>query len=222
MNRFSEDPTRHEPQTSGEGVAGETPGPEMSDERLDALVAELPREVQPESDLWPALSSRLAPREPYRSSEPALRADRRGTLTDWALRVAAAFFFMALGGALTLWLASPDRFSASGTVAESPDSGTTALVSHTDRQRASSSIDVLEAEYLQAKEVLWSRAIENRDALPPGTLKVVEKNLEILELAIRDLRRALELDPGNPDLERRLMDQHKRSIEVLRKVVREV
>ena len=83
-------------------------------------------------------------------------------------------------------------------------------------------LDVVEANYLRARDALWLQAVENREALPPGTLKVVEKNLEILERAISDLRKALALDPGNPNLERRLLDNHQRSIDMLRRVVREV
>lgn len=55
-----------------------------------------------------------------------------------------------------------------------------------------------------------------RDELDPATLRVLEKNLDLIDRAIADSRRALELDPANPFLERYLEGAYERKLEYLR------
>ena len=43
-----------------------------------------------------------------------------------------------------------------------------------------------------------------------------QKNLEIVEEAIAEVRRALEEDPGNPHLEQQLLAHHRQEIDLLR------
>ncbi|NIP58235.1 MAG: hypothetical protein GWM92_08210 [Gemmatimonadetes bacterium] len=55
-----------------------------------------------------------------------------------------------------------------------------------------------------------------RDDLDPATRRVLEKNLDLIDRAIADSRRALELDPANPFLERHLEGAYQRKLEYLR------
>ncbi len=207
-------------------------------EQLDRL----PMEMQPQHDLWPGIEARLESRrgEAPSRGQGAGFGRRSWGVREWGLQSLAALLFMAVGSLIT-WLSigmsggtptvapgeSGPRVAAHGSagiggVAQpmAQTAGSVETVSFTGQ--AGHPLDVVEANYLRARDALWLQAVENREALPPGTLKVVEKNLEILERAISDLRKALALDPGNPNLERRLLDSHQRSIDLLRRVVREV
>lgn len=61
------------------------------------------------------------------------------------------------------------------------------------------------------------RALEAaRDELDPATVRILEKNLALIDRVIAESRRALELDPANPFLERYLDRAYQRKLEYLR------
>ena len=184
------------------------PPPELR-RHLDAL----PREIEPEHDLWPVIAGRLEPRRPSRFRR--LRRTTAGVVP----RALAALFFMGLG-ALVTWLAmSGEPTLDDGQVATTapPPIATPAAYD----VGATTGVEAIEADFLRAREALWRDVLANRDRLQPATVEVVEQNLEIIDRAIRDLRRALEADPGNPALERRLIDSHRRGLDLLRRLSRE-
>jgi hypothetical protein len=53
-------------------------------------------------------------------------------------------------------------------------------------------------------EELEAALLEGRGTLDPNTLRLLEKNLAVIERAIAESRAALEVDPGNDYLERHL------------------
>jgi hypothetical protein len=61
-----------------------------------------------------------------------------------------------------------------------------------------------------------------RDALDPNTVRVLERNLGVIEQAIADSRQALELDPGNSFLTEHLERMYRRKLTYLQDVVRVV
>ncbi len=161
-----------------------------SEPRLDAF-DRLPRSLEPGRDLWPEIEARLVAR-------PRRAAGRRWAV---AARLAAAVALMVAGGALSqlLWpAAGPAEVAAAAPTA--------------------AELEVAEGEYLRAKDALWLTAYGRRDDLSPATLRVVEKNLRIIDQAIRELRQALEEDPGNRRLEGLLYANHRRSIDLLRRL----
>lgn len=180
-----------------------------SNDPLAEAIEGLPREIRPDHDLWPAISACLETAE-----EPA---------TPWWRKAVAALFFFALGaGAMGLYsgvfVAEP---SPSQSVELSPVETAPRFESMNPPRRESGLVPValgVETDYLRARDAIWLYLLDHRDALPAGTIKVVEKNIEIIDRAIEDIRSALRRDPGNPDLQRRLMEHHQRSIDVLRTV----
>ena len=83
-------------------------------------------------------------------------------------------------------------------------------------------LEDLELDYRQARDTLWLYLLNHRDSLPPGVLTVVEKNIEIIDHAGGQILDALRGDPGNPELERRLRENRKRSLGILRKLSQKV
>ena len=165
-----------------------------SERRLDA-VDRLRRSLEPGRDLWPEIEALVA--------RPRRAAGRR-----WAVvyRLAAAVALMVAGGALSqlLWPAAGPT---------GPGSGDAVAVAAIGAE-----LEVAEGEYLRAKEALWLAAYGRRDDLSPATLRVVERNLRIVDEAIRELRQALEEDPGNRRLEGLLYANHRRSIDLLQRL----
>jgi len=173
--------------------------------RLLARVAELPRTVAPPHDLWPGVAARLGGR---RASPPAEveaierpRRARSWNVRRWVLQTAAAIVFTALGAALGRLI---------------PDAGETTAAAV--RPASSSAFAAAETEYLRAKDALWLVAASRRDELSPVTMEIVRRNLVLIDEAIWELRQALAADPGNPHLESLLLAQHRRGLDLLRRL----
>ena len=57
---------------------------------------------------------------------------------------------------------------------------------------------------------------ERRGQLDPETVKTIEANLKIIDLATNQARQALAADPANPYLKDYLSNQMKRKVELLK------
>ena len=171
-------------------------------EKLLAAVDALPRDLEPETDLWADIEPRLTARRPR-------RAENRWAA--WSRQAVAAVLFMALGGVLTQLLVPGGRGDS-----ERPSV-------HAALERPADPVAefaLAEADYLRAKEALWGAVYSSRDSVSPATREVVEHNLRVIDGAIRELRSALENDPGNPQLENLLLAQHRTEIGLLRRLAR--
>ena len=178
-------------------------------EQLLARVDGLPRSVEPPGDLWPAIAPRLLPRPP--------RATESAAWPGWLRQAAAAMLFMALGAVLSQillpgWRSEPVAWLG-GTPA--PAAQLTTPRDSIDRR---ADFAAAEADYLRAKESLWSAVYASRDTASQETREVVERNLRVIDQAIRELRQALQDDPGNPQLENLLLAQHRNEIDLLQRL----
>jgi tetratricopeptide (TPR) repeat protein len=181
-------------------------GPESAAEieRYDRALAELralPREIEPESDLYPGIAARLA------------RARRR----TWPL-VAAATLLLLAGLALMLRLQNPGRTPDIATAeqasspAAKPLPGASAIsrTAYADTDRALAEI----------RRELRRTIDERKDEMPPETRELVFQNLRIIEQAIADIETALDAAPADPDLARTYIAYRERQIALLRQVNR--
>jgi hypothetical protein len=175
-----------------------------SDERLDALTAQLPRDVAPPPDLWPSIRAELAPRSAH--------------MPRWSPRwrlLAAGLVIAASSSILTL-LAVRNREGTRDAVVSAADrapshprtSAPTQLPAH---------LVVAERGYARSIESLWRTLDERRDSLAPSTIATVERSLRIADSAIVEARSALESDPANRVLEDILVSNYERKIDLLRR-----
>ncbi len=74
-----------------------------------------------------------------------------------------------------------------------------------------------QARYAAASTALARELTVNPPALSPSTLAVVERNLAIVDAAIREAERALEADPGNGALEQMLRVRYEQRLDLLRR-----
>ena len=156
----------------------------------------------PERDLWPEISEAIlgdgsrSPKvielHPWRRS-PSEKLGRRGLRLSYFQAAAAAVILALFSGAAGAFL--------QGT--QPPSELETAAVPHPWVEQVSqANPDLGDA----AREVaqLETLLAQNTDRIDEETVRILEKNLEIIDQAIRESIRALQTDPGNPFLERHL------------------
>jgi anti-sigma factor RsiW len=201
--------------------------------------------IPPDRDLWSAIEARLDQPEPRRevvdlAAERARRARRLSfTLPQLAAAAAALVVVTAAG----TWSAFRVTLASRGAPATSVASGPAAAIGTPDEDAAGPSgaaapagaarsasrripADAASATVARFDSRPYDLAIadleralaENRDRLNPATVKVLEKNIALIDSAIVDARRALAADPASLYLNNHLAATMKRKVELLRQV----
>ncbi len=159
----------------------------------------LPKGVAPERDLWPGIETRLStPSEILEHTRTHLPSGAKYALLAASL---AAVFLAGMLAARTYHL---DGRGAGGIV--------------TVKTSLSRELEVVEAEYAHAREVLVQALDDSRDRLAPETVEVVDENLAIIANAIEDIKGALEKDPENPALIQSLVATYDQQVDLLQQV----
>ncbi|MGE0551930.1 MAG: zf-HC2 domain-containing protein [Gemmatimonadales bacterium] len=143
-----------------------------------------------------ALPKRLPAPDLWPAIERRIRTRGKVTLPVWGL-AAAALLLLALGATLS-------RITLPGFPAESASS-------------AGSFVET-ESRYRELAAVLAADYRAAEPELAPETRRVVEANLEVIELALAETRRALTSDPRNRALEQMVLAAYQRKIEFLERV----
>src|SRR5690349_14198525 len=161
----------------------------------------------PAADLWPGIAEHigvvsLAAR---REGGAGGRGARR-RLSFTMPELAAAAVVLALFSAGSVWLALRNQPTPP---LPPPAPGTTAVMSNVGM----SPLDARTAASVAALEQTLAR---NRSRLDTGTVRVIEKNLAIIDRAIRDAQSALAADPANAYLNQHLAQETRRKLELLR------
>ncbi len=170
---------------------------------LAAAVAQLPRSIEPPTDLWPAIDSSLA--------SPTVKLG----LSDQTLRslrfplAAAALALIAVSSLVTALIVGPGEEPR--TTSASPALATEG-VSFIAQWRRS------EDEYLRATLELVESLDASTRQLAPETVELIQQNLQIIDAAIQESRAALAVDPANRDLIQSLSSAYQKKLEVLQQV----
>jgi len=170
--------------------------------------------VPPARNLWPGIEPRLAARDgsviplpvgasdvspspassrgPEEGATGAARRDRRrGLFLTRAQGLGAAAALVVTGSLLTWWA----RPALTGPIAPAPDfDGAPAAVAPAAVELGA---DDQRAARVRELSLLLD---EGRQELDPGTLRILEKNLAVIDRAIAESRGALAQDPSNPFL----------------------
>lgn len=159
--------------------------------------------IEPATDLWPGIQSRI-------TAPDTRRASARPLSPPWL--AAAAVVLIALSASLAWW--------GRGAVGEAPVmAGSDAMSSPTSVRAATAGPDGPVSEALASElERLESVISDSRDRLEPGTVHVLERNLVLIERAIEDSYRALALDPENDFVRDHLERTYERKLEYLREI----
>ena len=175
---------------------------------LERGLADLPRQIEPGRDLWPAIEAALTAR-PDRTEQTVRDAGQQPRSRRWAWQLAAAVALVALSSLLTAGLLTryPLRAMAPQSAAVMDDALSTNV--------AFGPSHVLDAEYAAAREELAVLLERRIGAMPPAALSKLEANLAELRRATREINQALELQPGDPLLEELLMNTYQAELGVL-------
>lgn len=157
----------------------------------------------PAADLWPAVATRIG-----RASAPVSLAERRAArrrISFTVPQLAAAAVALALLSGATAWLSL--RQHTPGQAAQT----TTATPQMTNAGTYES-----DPRYAAAVADLKRVLAQSRGRLDTATVRVIEKNLGIIDRAIRDAQSALAADPANSYLNLHLAQEMRRKLELLR------
>lgn len=184
-------------------VAG-CPECERTLEELRAVVeaaAELPQ-LPPERDLWPEIEAGLTPRGDTAGADVVpFRRYRRVVLS--VPQLVAAAIALVLFSASAVWMAVGGTGPIGSDPVISSRTGPATAVAFSDFDRT---IAELEQEYLS-----------RRQELDPATIQVVERNLAIIDQAIREAREALATDPSSGFVSTHLANAMRQKMELLRR-----
>jgi anti-sigma factor RsiW len=161
-------------------------------------------DTAPVSNLWPAISDEI--RRGVAISRPAVRpAVRRFSFSVPQLLAASIALVLLSGGGMWLGLHQRQSDTAIRDLTPAPTSGNVANVAWTGRTDA-------------AIAELQAALTQNEKKLDTATVRIVRKNLAIIDRAIADARIALRNDPGNAYLNFHLAETMRRKVELLRRV----
>ncbi|HYL56739.1 MAG TPA: zf-HC2 domain-containing protein [Gemmatimonadales bacterium] len=150
----------------------------------------------PAADLWPGIAEHIGV-----VSLAARRGRRRLSFTVPQLAAAAVVLtFLSVGSA---WLALRNPRTVEPVATTMPPMAPVGWTQLDPRTAAS----------VAALEQTLAR---NRERLDTATVRVIEKNLGIIDRAIRDAQSALAADPANPYLNQHLAQETRRKLELLR------
>ena len=162
----------------------------------------------PDTDLWPGIEARIrGAAAPERRIVAARRgwAARRLSFSLPQLAVACVALAVLSGGAV--WYAlrfGPSRApgSLAGQVGTSPISAVSSANDHVA---------------IRDVEELGRVLAAGREKLDPATVRSLEESLMIIDLAIRQAKRALDADPNNPYVRAHLDETMRRKVDFLRR-----
>ncbi len=194
----------------------------LEDLRLVVTRAQSLEDRPPATDLWPGIAERIgAPRpaadevldlEQHRARKRAGAGGRRLSLSIPQL-VAASVALMALSGGGAWWLSSAGPEGGVEVVAEGERSIEMPVPTLPPARFAGSQYDAAVAELQRILD-------EKRDLLDEATVRSIEENLLVIDRAIAQARRALELDPASIYLNEHLATTMQQKLEFLRQAAR--
>ena len=168
---------------------------------LLAQASNLPQEIAPPRDLWPAIAAKL--------SEQSRPASRR---FSWPMALAAGFLVASVSALLT-WGLMREPVAVPGLVAGS-----------TARQTALVPVNygpnsALGAVQLKARDDLLVQFRQRLEELAPETREAVVKNLAIIQRAADEIDAALARDPASGLLNGLLLSTYQEELQIYSKVV---
>lgn len=171
-------------------------------------LSELPREVTPPHDGWPALEARLRESGRREADDGALpggvtQPRRRRHLMRFAA-LAAVLAAVLVGVSVDRWMLSPTR--------PAPPA---AAIPHAGGSEGMTVAYVSDPRYVRAREELLRTLNARLAKLPPPTRKKVLQSLDTIHQSMQQIQQALGREPGNALLQELLIDTYQNEMQVL-------
>jgi Putative zinc-finger len=242
MNRLSEyldeelDPEEYRALEEHLGVCPECASTLAELRQVRARARDL-EDAPPPASLWTRIEAGILARRtisfpegaiaPERSVESGRGRDRRLSFSVPQLIAACLAVALVSGGAVFMLVRAPK--SPVGSLARAPVSGAprtapvwereaTPLVASEPTSSASPAATTLpESPHEEAIAELRKALARERERLDPATIRTLESNLAIIDLAIDQAKRALAADPANTYVKEHLADTMRRKVELLQR-----
>ena len=188
----------------------------MGELRLVTVAARGDEDRDPGADLWPGVLARITSGRAEASIE---------ILRDRALarprRISFSLPQLALAASLLIAVTASVSYLAAGRNVARPAPHETPIQAMAETLTLQSG-DVVPANFADAqfdKAVadLEQILLDQRETLDPRTVVVIERNLRLIDDAIRQARAALDADPANTYLNSHLADARRRKLDLLRR-----
>lgn len=184
--------------------------PTTSEKELLNRLADLPREMTPVNDQWPAIYAAIE----YSSSG----SGTTGHGARWWLRAVAASMVLALAAGLLLQPLLKDEMPASDLVVSSAPLPGSVLDSGSGNGRAPRLHSMIDAEYVAAFREFVS-AEDSPGALAAQTVEKIEMGWADLRMTEEALVVALEQNPDDLFLNERMLELRARQLGFLKQIV---
>lgn len=169
-------------------------------------LSELPREISPPHDGWPALEARLRETQPGAGERTA-----GGTPRGWRPQLASVAALAAVLAAVVVGV-SIDRWILSPTHTASHEVAASGVGSTGGRMTVAY---ISDPRYLREREALL-RSVDARLArLPAPTRQKVLQSLAAIHQSMQQIQQALGKEPGNALLQELLIDTYQDEMQVL-------
>jgi hypothetical protein len=168
---------------------------------LLAKAGELPTDVAPPRDLWPAIAARIQ----QGGAAPAK------TLLRWPLALAAALLVASVSALLTWSLLRDPQSAAPALIAQAPATDIVPV-----RYGPNSGVSAAE---LAARDALLAQFQGAFATLRPETRETIRKNLAVMQAAADEIDAALAKDPASGMLQGMLAGTYKQELNLYSTVV---
>lgn len=179
-----------------------------ADDPLSQMLAALPKDVQPERDLWQGIQAEIGKTPIVTDSAPVVHFSS----TRWFQM--AAGVLLVLATSLTTFVVTRNSMEkdAAMQIAHQPVPTATAPL---NAMPVSFGTEALGADYLKARSELDQRFEARMKTLPPSTRAKLERNLADLRHAANEISETLAENPSDPLLQDLLMSTYQRELQLL-------
>lgn len=167
-------------------------------------------DTPPAEDLWPGIAARLDGGRSGHEARLQRQPSRRFSFTLPQLAAAGIALMVLSGGMVWMAQSGDPRADFPAISADVTPAGPRQVP---DALPASDG----DAQYEGAVEDLERTLVENRARLDPETVRILERNMQSIDEAIAQSRRALDADPANAFLTSHLAAARQRKIALLRR-----
>lgn len=163
-----------------------------------------------EVDLWPGIEARIrgvgSAQRPVDAVHGGWWSSRRFSFSMQQLAAACVALAVLSGG--TVWYA----------ISHAPSRGTPSLAGSVD-PGGTTAATITASDHLASQDIVELRKAlaSGRENLDPTTVRSLEESLLIIDVAIRQARRALDADPKNPYVRAHLDETMRRKVAFLRR-----
>jgi hypothetical protein len=179
---------------------------------LSQMLASLPKDVQPERDLWQGIQAEIGKTPIVTDTAPVVHFSS----TRW-FQIAAGVL-LVLATSFTTFVITRNSVEKDAAVQiaraqqQAPVPTATAPL---NAMPASFGTEALGADYLKARSELDQRFAERMKTLPPSTRAKLERNLADLRHAANEISATLAENPSDPLLQDLLMSTYQRELQLL-------